>query len=47
MAVRRPHTTPSPTSTTFAELGVPAALTEALAAGGITDAVPYPDGDAA
>ena len=40
MAVRRPHTTPSSTSTTFTDLGVPAALTEALAAGGIT--TPFP-----
>ena len=45
MAARRPHTThsstsPSSTSTTFADLGVPAALTSALAANGIT--TPFP-----
>jgi superfamily II DNA/RNA helicase len=40
MAARRPHITPSSTSTTFTDLGVPAALTEALAAGGIT--TPFP-----
>ena len=40
MAARRPHTTPSSTSTTFTDLGVPAALTAALAAGGIT--TPFP-----
>ena len=40
MAARRPHTTPSSMSATFKDLGVPAALTEALAAGGIT--TPFP-----
>ena len=45
MAARRPHTTTSSkslssTSTTFADLGVPAALISALAAGGIT--TPFP-----
>jgi superfamily II DNA/RNA helicase len=45
MAARRPHTThssksPSSTSTTFANLGVPAALISALAACGIT--TPFP-----
>jgi superfamily II DNA/RNA helicase len=37
MAARRPHTTPS---STFADLGVPAVLTRALAAAGIT--TPFP-----
>ncbi len=40
MAARRPHTTPPSTPTTFTNLGVPAALTSALAAGGIT--MPFP-----
>jgi superfamily II DNA/RNA helicase len=40
MAARRPHTTPSSKSTTFADLGVPAVLTDALAVGGIT--TPFP-----
>jgi superfamily II DNA/RNA helicase len=40
MAARRPQTAPSPSSTTFADLGVPAALTEVLAADGIT--TPFP-----
>jgi superfamily II DNA/RNA helicase len=40
MAARRPHTTPSSTSTTFADLGVPTAITEVLAAGGVT--TPFP-----
>ncbi|NJC73231.1 DEAD/DEAH box helicase [Planosporangium thailandense] len=40
MAARRPHTTPSPSSTTFADLGVPAVLTQALAAAGVT--TPFP-----
>jgi superfamily II DNA/RNA helicase len=37
MAARRPHTTPS---STFTDLGVPAVITKALAAGGIT--APFP-----
>ena len=40
MAVRRPHNARSLASRTFTDLGVPAALTEALAAGGI--ATPFP-----
>jgi superfamily II DNA/RNA helicase len=40
MAARRPHTTPSPASATFTDLGVPAVLTEALAKAGIT--TPFP-----
>jgi superfamily II DNA/RNA helicase len=44
MAARRPQTTPAPISapipTTFADLGVPAALTKVLAAGGVTE--PFP-----
>jgi superfamily II DNA/RNA helicase len=40
MAARRPHTTSSSSFTTFADLGVPSAITEVLAAGGITK--PFP-----
>lgn len=40
MAARRPHTSPSSTPTTFTDLGVPAVLSEALAARGIT--TPFP-----
>jgi len=40
MAVRRPRNSPSPASRTFTDLGVPAALTEVLTAGGI--ATPFP-----
>jgi superfamily II DNA/RNA helicase len=40
MAARRPHTSPSSTPTTFTDLGVPAVLSEALAADGIT--TPFP-----
>ncbi|NJC73199.1 DEAD/DEAH box helicase [Planosporangium thailandense] len=40
MAARRPHTTSSPSFTTFADLGVPSAITEVLAADGIT--TPFP-----
>jgi superfamily II DNA/RNA helicase len=40
MAARRPQTTSSPSSTTFADLGVPSAITEVLAAGGVTK--PFP-----
>jgi superfamily II DNA/RNA helicase len=40
MAARRPHDTASSESMTFADLGVPAALTRVLAAGGVTK--PFP-----
>ena len=42
MAARRPLNTPlpAPSTSTFTELGVPAVLTKALAAGGIT--IPFP-----
>jgi superfamily II DNA/RNA helicase len=40
MAARRPRFTPSSASTTFAGLGVPAALTEVLTARGITTPLP-------
>ena len=40
MAARRPQTTFPPSFTTFADLGVPSAITEVLAAGGVTK--PFP-----
>jgi superfamily II DNA/RNA helicase len=40
MAARRPQTTSSSSSTTFADLGVPAALVRVLAADGVTE--PFP-----
>ncbi len=40
MAARRPHRTPTPRATTFADLGLPAALVRALTAGGVTE--PFP-----
>jgi superfamily II DNA/RNA helicase len=40
MAARRPQTTPSSSFATFADLGVPTAITEVLAAGGVTK--PFP-----
>ncbi|GAB1644632.1 DEAD/DEAH box helicase [Krasilnikovia sp. MM14-A1259] len=40
MAARRPHNTPTSSDVTFAQLGLPAALTEALAAAGVT--TPFP-----
>src|SRR5690349_22598191 len=40
MAARRPHSSPAENHTTFADLGVPEALTEVLAGAGVTR--PFP-----